>query len=98
MMIVDSGADYTLLPRYMAEDLGIGFKKDCLPYRTAGIGGSETVYVFPMAKARLGRWERHIPVGFLSRDDVPPLLGRHKFMETFRVLFSRRTTRFSPPS
>ena len=28
-MIVDTGADYTLLPRFLAEDLKIDLEKDC---------------------------------------------------------------------
>lgn len=27
-------------------------------------------------------------LGFLNRDDVPPLLGRHQFFETFLTTFS----------
>ena len=97
-MIVDSGADYTILPRYVAQDLGVDLKRNCVRYETTGIGGSERVYIFKNAKVRLGKWERRIPVGFLHRDDVPPLLGRHKFMETFRVLLSQHATYFSPPT
>ena len=36
-MLVDSGADYTLLPRKYAELLGIDFSK-CVPKTTLGIG------------------------------------------------------------
>ncbi|MEK7616966.1 MAG: retropepsin-like aspartic protease [Patescibacteria group bacterium] len=87
-MLVDSGADYTLLPRYFSNSLGVNLKKDCWVFKTAGIGGEEKVYFLKKIQVRLGEWTRHIPVGFLDRDDIPPLLGRHLFLETFEVHFS----------
>ena len=87
-MIVDSGADYTLLPRYVAKRLQIDLEKDCKQITTHGVGGESYVYFLPKIRVRLGIWERNIPLGFLDGDDVPPLLGRHLFMETFETLFS----------
>lgn len=87
-MIVDTGADYTLLPKYLAQRLGINLKKDCQTFNTAGIGGEEKVYLIQDIKVKLGDWERAIPVGFLNKDEIPPLLGRHQFFESFEVLFS----------
>lgn len=95
IMIVDTGADYTLLPRFYSRDLGIDLKKQCIPYSTAGIGGIEKVYIFKKAKVKLGNWERIIPIGFLNRDNIPPLLGRQGFLETFKVSFYKHITYFS---
>jgi hypothetical protein len=94
-MIVDSGADYTILPRFYAIDLGIDLKQDCLSYQTFGIGGSEKVYLLKNTKIRLGKWERFIPVGFIDRDDIPPLLGRQEFLETFKVTLASHSTMFA---
>lgn len=88
-MIVDSGADYTLLPRYMADELGVNLETDCQKFATYGIGGGEKVYFLPKIKVKLGNWERMIPIGFLERDEIPPLLGRHLFMETFDTEFTK---------
>ena len=87
-MIVDTGADYTLLPRYLAADLGVNLEKDCKVFSTQGIGGNERVYFLPKIKVKLGKWERVIPIGFLERNEIPPLMGRHLFLETFEALFS----------
>lgn len=87
-LIVDTGADYTLLPRYFSERLGINLKKDCKRFKTSGIGGNEKVYLLKKIKVKLGSWERIIPIGFLDRDEIPPLLGRHQFLETFEAIFS----------
>src|SRR3989344_3976560 len=72
-MIVDTGADYTLLPKYFSERLGVNLARDCKIFETSGIGGREKVYLYNKMKVKLGSWERIIPVGFLSRDNIPPL-------------------------
>jgi len=87
-MIVDTGADYTLLPRFMADRLGVNLEKDCKVFNTYGIGGGERVYFLPKIKVKLGDWKRIIPIGFLERNEIPPLMGRHLFLETFETLFS----------
>jgi hypothetical protein len=92
-MLVDSGADYTLLPRKYAELLGIDFSK-CTPKTTLGIGGSETVYFYKSIMVRLGSWQKEIPVGFLARNDIPPLLGRLEFIEVLEVTFKDFKTIF----
>ena len=94
-MLVDTGADYTLLPNIYAIHLGISFDSDCQVFDTMGIGGSERVYLLRRWPMRLGRWERQIPVGFLTRDDVPPLLGRQACLEAFKVTLFRHRTTFS---
>lgn len=87
-MVVDTGADFTLLPRFLGEKFGVDLERDCQVFTTYGIGGGERVYLLPEMKVRLGEWERHIPVGFLERNEIPPLMGRHLFLETFETLFS----------
>lgn len=93
-MIVDTGADYTLLPRSYAKALGVNLERDCKPYETLGIGGHEVVYVHPRIKVRLGTWEAEVTVGFLDRDAVPALLGRQQCLEALSVLFENHTTIF----
>lgn len=97
IMIVDTGADYTILPRFYALDLGINIHKDCTSYQTFGIGGSERVYLLKNAKVKLGKWERFVPIGFIDRDDIPPLLGRQEFLEIFKVILANHTIAFDTP-
>ena len=87
-MVVDTGADYSLLPRFMAQELRIDLEKHCKIFSTYGVGGEERVYFLPKIRVKLGKWERLIPVGFLERNEIPPLMGRHLFLETFETLFS----------
>jgi hypothetical protein len=95
VMLVDTGADYTLLPRAHATVLGVDVRRQCRRVATAGIGGVETVHLLPRLRMRLGPWSRLIPVGFLDRDDVPPLLGRTGCLDAFDVRFTGRRTTFS---
>ncbi len=88
LMIVDTGADYTLLPKYFADQLGINLKKECKVFKTSGVGGTRKVFFLERVKVTLGPWERVIPIGFLDQDTIPPLLGRHLFLETFKIVFS----------
>jgi len=100
-MLVDTGADYTLLPNISASHLGIRLHRDGQAFDTMGIGGSERVYLVRRWPMQLGRWRCEIPLGFLMRNDIPPLLGRQACLETFRLTFFRRRTTFaersSPP-
>ncbi|OGK12157.1 hypothetical protein A3C98_04885 [Candidatus Roizmanbacteria bacterium RIFCSPHIGHO2_02_FULL_37_15] len=93
-MIVDTGADYTLLPYSASEDLTVDLEKDAKVFKSFGIGGSETVYLIQKFKIKIGKIELLIPVGFLSRDDIPPLLGRQECLNKFNLLFSNFITSF----
>ena len=54
-MIVDTGADYTLLPLWLYSKLGVNIKKDCKKFYTAGVGGQQFVYVLKkLWKIKLG--------------------------------------------
>ena len=85
-MLVDTGADYTMLPMRYAGILGIDLNMDCKAKITSGIGGKETMHMHGSLDIRIGAWQKKIPVGFLSRNDVPPLLGRLKCLEDLEVV------------
>lgn len=91
-MIVDTGADYTLLPKKYAQFLEIDLKKDCFLNTTYGIGGKEDVYLYKSLSVKIGDWERKVPVGFLSRNDTPALLGRLQCLETLKLAMENRIT------
>lgn len=87
-MVVDTGADFTILPRYLSKDLEISLERDCVKDTTAGVGGQRTIYlVKSKIKARIGSLERMIPLAFIDTNEVPALLGRLGFLETFDTEF-----------
>ena len=95
-MIVDTGADYTLLPLFLAEELGVDVVKDCQTIMTQGVGGTGRVYLLKnKIEARIGDLMRQIPIGFLDSDYIPPLLGRQEFFETFKVVFEKFSVMFA---
>lgn len=92
-MVVDTGADFSLLPRYLALKLGISFERDCVKDVTYGVGGEQTIYLLKkLVKSMVGSIERSVPIGFFESDEVPALLGRLGFLETFDVEFLKRHT------
>lgn len=87
-MIVDTGADYTILPRHFSEKLRVSLERDCIKDITKGIGGEQVVYLYKSKiQAKIGFLERRVPLAFLDSDEVPPLLGRLGFLETFDTQF-----------
>lgn len=87
-MIIDTGADFSILPRYLSEDLEISLEKDCAKDTTTGVGGQQSLYLCKKRiKARLGAHERDIPLAFLDSNELPSLLGRLGFLETFNTQF-----------
>ena len=83
-MVVDSGADFTILPRYLAEDLDVSLEHDCIKDVTSGVGGEQTIYLCKQkVKAKIRNLKREIPLAFFDSNEVPALLGRLGFLETF---------------
>ena len=94
-MIVDTGADYTVFPFSVAGDLSIDIEKECNQYFTRGIGGNEKVFISKKKiPVKIGDYQLKIPLGFLERDDIPPLLGRQECLDVLDVIFSHFTTTF----
>lgn len=87
-MVVDTGADFTILPQYLSIDLGISLEHDCVKDITAGVGGDQSIYLCKLKiKAKIGKFEREVPLAFFSSNEVPALLGRLGFLETFDTEF-----------
>lgn len=87
-MIVDTGADYTILPRQWAQKLGIDFNKDCWKMETAGVGGEKmSFFLKKKIEVDLEGIKKKVPVAFFDDDQAPALLGRLGFMELFETKF-----------
>ena len=87
-MVVDTGADYTILPRHFSEKLRISLERECFKDITFGVGGEQTIYFCKSKiKAHIGSFERDVPLAFFDNNEVPALLGRLGFLETFYTEF-----------
>jgi len=87
--LIDSGADFTLIPKDLADFLGLKLGKG---ETTAGIGGSAKVRNSKMnltIKNQRERYNLEIPVLILMENyaDVPILLGRNGFFDNFHINF-----------
>lgn len=92
-ILIDTGADYTLLPKRYAELLGVNLEKDCYQDKTLGVGGQEKIYLYKKGiMIKLASFKREIPVGFLNRDNVPPLLGRLECLEVLTLIMKDKIT------
>lgn len=92
-MIVDTGADFTILPQYLADDLGISLEEDCLKTQTSGVGGDRVIYLCKSKiQAKIGPHQRQIPIAFFDSNEIPALMGRLGFLETFNTQFLKNHT------
>lgn len=93
--VIDTGADYTLLPKRLSSFLGVDIASECIAQATQGVGGMETIYLLKKGvKIKIGKWQKEIPVGFLERDDIPTLLGRLECLEVFTLLLDKKKANF----
>lgn len=89
-LIVDTGADFTILPRLLAHDLQISLEKDCIKDASIGIGGEQTIYLCKKkVKIKIGSLNREIPLAFFDSNEIPPILGRLGALETFETTFNK---------
>lgn len=90
-MVVDTGADFTIIPRHFAEKLRISLERDCIKDVTFGVGGEQTIYFLKSPiLTKIGKMERKIPLAFFDSNEVPALLGRLGFLETFDTSFLKK--------
>lgn len=90
--LLDSGADTTVVPKDLAELLGL--KEELTETETGGIGGKVSVKKSKLRFIVNGRRESYsleVPVLVLQDPDadVPLLLGRHSFFEYFHITFKQ---------
>lgn len=87
-MVVDTGADFTILPKYLTDNLNISIETDCIKDTTVGVGGEQTIFLLKSPiKAKIGTVQRKIPLAFFDNNEIPALLGRLGFLETFDTEF-----------
>src|SRR3990167_3563050 len=68
-MVVDTGADYTIIPRHFSEKLRISLERDCFKDTTYGVGGEQTIYFFKSKiSAKIGRLNRKVPLAFFDNN------------------------------
>lgn len=89
-MVIDTGADFTILPLHLSEKLRISLEDDCIKDSSVGIGGEQTIYLCKKkVKIKIDSLSREIPLAFFDSNEIPPILGRLGALETFETTFNK---------
>ncbi len=93
VMLVDSGSDFTLVPKSVGELLGFRKESHDRVFRAGGIGGWIWV-VKRRAEFKIGRHRFYADIGWAQTDQAPLLLGRADVFDRFdvRILNADRIT------
>lgn len=94
-MLIDSGADTTLIPKEMGEKLGLEIDSQEEIENIKGIGGKIPV-VYRELLLTIGEYTFKAKVGWALIEEVPPILGREDVFDTFHIEFlqDKKITRF----
>ncbi len=93
MFLLDSGADYTVIPVELAELIGVDLSGS--REQTSGVGGTIYTKKSSMMVGIRNAHERYnikVPIHVILKRDskVPPLLGREKFFDEFQITFNQK--------
>lgn len=91
-MIVDSGADFSVLPKSVGEFLGMRKTATDRLHHVGAVGGAIWV-VMRRVSMRIGPHEFTADAGWASTDAVPALLGRADVFDRFDVVFRQADRR-----
>jgi len=87
--LLDTGADFTMLPRYMADDLGISLSQ-CRQIPSFGIEGSALTTYVSTIHVKLAAWDFDLTCLISAKDVTPFILGRMGLFDRFSVTFDNR--------
>ncbi len=93
MFLLDSGADYTVIPIELAELLGVDLSGD--KEQTSGVGGviyTRKSSMMVEIKNAHEKYNFKIPIHIILKrnSNVPPLLGRETFFDKFQITFNQK--------
>jgi hypothetical protein len=92
-MIVDSGADITLIPRSLGEFLGFSFAGEKIR-EIRGIGEGKIPYIIKTLVIKIEKYEFQARIGITLIEEVPLILGRLDVFDNFNIEF-RQKDRFT---
>ena len=88
-MLVDTGADFSLIPKLIGDVLGLMKSATDRPHRAGAVGGWIWV-IMRRIRIRVGDREFEADVGWAQTNDAPLLLGRADVFDHFRVSFDQK--------
>lgn len=96
MCLIDSGADYTVLPKDLGEQLGIDFSELEIVSPPEGIAGKIAVkcYVSPITIRFFGTTIT-TEVIWIDKKNINPVIGRNGFFDVFDVYFKQSSDKIT---
>lgn len=85
-MLLDSGADITLIPKRVGDYLGFEVEKEAIR-EVRGIGEGAVPYIVKHVKIKIGEDEIEPRIGWALIEEVPFLLGRLDIFDQFDIKF-----------
>lgn len=97
-MLIDSGADISLLPKSAGEEIGLELEHEEKVCNIGGLGGKVPV-VYRKLIITIGGEKFSCPVGWVLIDGFPPILGREVVFDRFHIEFlqDKEVTIFRKP-
>ena len=84
--VIDSGADYTTLPKRIGKETGIDFTKAKETTSECAHGDTVVSYIAPI-KVLIRNEEFTLTANFIENGGEPALLGRYDFFDRFEIVF-----------
>mgnify|MGYP001562700439 CR=1 FL=1 len=84
--LLDTGADCTMAPASLAEDIGIDLQT-CPTVRSCGIEGQGMIAYVSKIKVMIGSHELEIKCLFSEKETTPYILGRMDIFSHFNITF-----------
>jgi Family of unknown function (DUF5678)/Aspartyl protease len=89
-ILVDSGADFCLMPKQLGIDLGYEVSIEEVASKAEGVGG-EVEYVLRRVAVSIDGYSLTVPIAWIQTDDaVECLLGREVIFDRFDIEFKQR--------
>jgi hypothetical protein len=98
-MLVDSGADLSMIPKTIGDQLGFILERGEMVYTVGGIGGGIPV-VYRSVFLTVGETSLPIRIAWGLSDEIPSVLGRLDVFDYFDIEFvqHRKVVIFREPS
>jgi len=87
--LLDTGADFTMLPKHLASEMGIDLAR-CPTDRSFGIEGKGMKTYLSAILISIGPHRFTVRCLFAEREDVPYILGRADLFDRFSITFDNR--------
>jgi hypothetical protein len=89
-MLIDSGADISVISKQTGIDLGLTVQAEDYQQSAEGVGGGSIIYLTKVIQIEIDNHILHVPVAWLLEDDVEEMIiGREIVFDMFDIEFKQ---------